>query len=218
MPEDWSLKSQPGQYGLHPNSPQELQLMDQVCGGTLHSGRFWSLCHPLELVLSRVFLKSGTLSRVSFFQFYDLAEVAISSIRWFSQMATCSIWKFLKTIIYLHSWLPAGTSHANLAIWDFFSFEILSICVNFFLEKSLCIIGQNQVKFRNFFFPIRKTTDPFSIYVPVSKGSRVFFSILWCSQTGDHPQEDSAKFGYRPGMKVKRSKNPSHFWLQARTQ
>jgi len=29
------------------------------------------------------------------------------------------------------------------------------------------------------------------------------FSILWCCQTGDHPQEDLAKFGYRSGMKVK---------------
>jgi hypothetical protein len=29
-------------------------------------------------------------------------------------------------------------------------------------------------------------------------GTRGFFSILSCS---DHPQEDSAKFGYTPGMK-----------------
>jgi hypothetical protein len=30
------------------------------------------------------------------------------------------------------------------------------------------------------------------------------FSILWCCQTGDHPQEDLDKFGYRSGMKVKK--------------
>jgi hypothetical protein len=28
---------------------------------------------------------------------------------------------------------------------------------------------------------------------------------VWCSQTGDHPHEDLAKFGYRPGMKVKKN-------------
>jgi hypothetical protein len=32
-------------------------------------------------------------------------------------------------------------------------------------------------------------------------GTRGFFSILSCSQTSDHPQKDSAKFGYTPGMK-----------------
>jgi hypothetical protein len=32
-----------------------------------------------------------------------------------------------------------------------------------------------------------------------------FFSILWYCQTGDHPQEDLAKFGYRSGMKVKKN-------------
>jgi hypothetical protein len=29
---------------------------------------------------------------------------------------------------------------------------------------------------------------------------------VWCSQTGDHPHEDLAKFGYEPGMKEKREK------------
>jgi hypothetical protein len=29
---------------------------------------------------------------------------------------------------------------------------------------------------------------------------------VWCSQTGDHPHEDLAKFGYGPGMKVKKKK------------
>ncbi len=120
-------------------------------------------------------------------------------------MATYSIWKFRKTTIYLQSWLPTGTYHENLAIWDFFSFEILWICI-IFPWKFVCTTGQNQVKIWQLFFPNKKKTDPFSIYVPVSKGSRVFFSISWCSQTGDHPQEDSAKFGYRPGMKVKRIK------------
>jgi len=36
----------------------------------------------------------------------------------------------------------------------------------------------------------------------------VFFSpssqLLWCSQTGDHPQEDLAKFGYRPDVEVEK--------------
>jgi hypothetical protein len=33
------------------------------------------------------------------------------------------------------------------------------------------------------------------------------FPIVWCSQTGDHPHEDLAKFGYGPGMKVKKIKS-----------
>jgi hypothetical protein len=32
-------------------------------------------------------------------------------------------------------------------------------------------------------------------------GTRGLFSILSCSQTSNRPQEDSAKFGYTPGMK-----------------
>jgi hypothetical protein len=42
-----------------------------------------------------------------------------------------------------------------------------------------------------------------------------FCSILWCSQTGHHPWEDLAKFGYRPNMEVKKFKNPSTIWLFA---
>ncbi len=44
-----------------------------------------------------------------------------------------------------------------------------------------------------------------------------FSSILRCSQTGNHPQEDLAKFGYRPDMKVEKIKNPFTFWLSAGT-
>jgi hypothetical protein len=36
------------------------------------------------------------------------------------------------------------------------------------------------------------------IYICYNK----FFSILWCSQIGDYQQEDLAKFGCRPVMKV----------------
>jgi hypothetical protein len=32
--------------------------------------------------------------------------------------------------------------------------------------------------------------------------SRFFFSILCCSQIGNHPQEDLANFGCRPDVKV----------------
>jgi hypothetical protein len=31
-----------------------------------------------------------------------------------------------------------------------------------------------------------------------------FFSILWCSQIGDQPQEDLANFVYVPNAKVKK--------------
>jgi hypothetical protein len=47
---------------------------------------------------------------------------------------------------------------------------------------------------------------------------RVFFSFFppnfLCSQTGDHQQEDLAKFGCRTDMKFK---NPFTFWLSAGT-
>jgi hypothetical protein len=36
---------------------------------------------------------------------------------------------------------------------------------------------------------------------------------VWCSQTGDHPHEDLAKFGYGPGMKVKKKKES--FYISA---
>jgi len=34
----------------------------------------------------------------------------------------------------------------------------------------------------------------------------LFLSILWCSQSGDHPYEDLAKFFYKRNMKIKRLK------------
>jgi hypothetical protein len=33
-----------------------------------------------------------------------------------------------------------------------------------------------------------------------------FFPTLWCSHTGDHPQEKLAKFGYKSEKKVKKNK------------
>jgi hypothetical protein len=30
----------------------------------------------------------------------------------------------------------------------------------------------------------------------------LFWSILWCSQSGNHPYDDLAKFGYKPNMKA----------------
>jgi hypothetical protein len=41
-------------------------------------------------------------------------------------------------------------------------------------------------------------------------GGPFFSSILWCCQTGNHPQEDLAKFGYIPNMKVEKFKKPSY--------
>jgi hypothetical protein len=41
--------------------------------------------------------------------------------------------------------------------------------------------------------------------------------ILRRSQTGDRPEEDLVKFGYRPNIKVIKRKNPSVFWLPAGT-
>jgi hypothetical protein len=44
------------------------------------------------------------------------------------------------------------------------------------------------------------------------------FSILQCSETGNHPQEDLAKYGYILDMKVNfLKKNPCIFWLPAGT-
>jgi hypothetical protein len=46
---------------------------------------------------------------------------------------------------------------------------------------------------------------------------RAFFpSVLWCSCTGNHPQEELTKFGYRSKSKVENFKNPTIFWWPAR--
>jgi hypothetical protein len=36
----------------------------------------------------------------------------------------------------------------------------------------------------------------------------VFLSILWCNQSGDHPQEDLDKFGYKQDLKINSFKCP----------
>jgi hypothetical protein len=36
---------------------------------------------------------------------------------------------------------------------------------------------------------------------------------VWCSQTGDHPHEDLAKFGYGPVMKDKNKEKESFYIL-----
>jgi len=46
----------------------------------------------------------------------------------------------------------------------------------------------------------------------------LFFPILWCSHTSDHPQEELAKFGYSLlERKVENFQNPSIFWRPAGT-
>ncbi len=51
---------------------------------------------------------------------------------------------------------------------------------------------------------------------PAAAGSSIatvfFGSILWCSQSGDHPKEDLAKFGYYVNMTVKKI-ILLYFWL-----
>jgi hypothetical protein len=42
-----------------------------------------------------------------------------------------------------------------------------------------------------------------------------FLRILLSRQTGDHPQEDLAKFGYRSDAKVHNFKSLFTFWLPA---
>lgn len=42
-------------------------------------------------------------------------------------------------------------------------------------------------------------------------------SSLWCNQTGDYPQDNLAKSGYRENMKVENLKNLFMFWLPAWT-
>ncbi len=44
-----------------------------------------------------------------------------------------------------------------------------------------------------------------------------FFLILWCSCTGNHPQEELVKFGYKLEKKVENFSNPAIFWQPART-
>jgi hypothetical protein len=46
----------------------------------------------------------------------------------------------------------------------------------------------------------------------------LFFPILWCSHTSDHPQEELAKFGYSLlERKVENFQNPSIFWRRTGT-
>jgi hypothetical protein len=40
----------------------------------------------------------------------------------------------------------------------------------------------------------------------------LFFSILWCNHTDNHPQEELAKFGYNSERKVEIFKNCTTFW------
>ncbi len=37
---------------------------------------------------------------------------------------------------------------------------------------------------------------------------------MWCGKTDNRPQEDLAKFGHRPDMKVENFKNLFTFWLR----
>jgi hypothetical protein len=41
-----------------------------------------------------------------------------------------------------------------------------------------------------------------SLFLVLLSARVLFPPILWCSQTGDHPQEDLAKFGHIPHVKV----------------
>jgi hypothetical protein len=43
-----------------------------------------------------------------------------------------------------------------------------------------------------------------TIIVVGNKGKGCVFSIFWCSQIGDHPQGNLAKFDYKPDMKIKK--------------
>jgi hypothetical protein len=40
-----------------------------------------------------------------------------------------------------------------------------------------------------------------------------YWANLWSSETGDHLQEDLAKFGYKPVIKVENLNKPYIFWL-----
>ncbi len=45
-----------------------------------------------------------------------------------------------------------------------------------------------------------------SLFLVLLSARVLFPPILWCSQTGDHPQEDLAKFGHIPHVKVEKFK------------
>ncbi len=44
-----------------------------------------------------------------------------------------------------------------------------------------------------------------------------FFLILWCSCTGNHPQEELVEFGYKLEKKIENFRNPAISWQPART-
>ncbi len=88
-------------------------------------------------------------------------------------------------------------------MWPFrfyFPFKTWPISAMFF-TKTLCM-------YWNHIFQVDKMKKNCQ---KKKNASRVFLSILCCSKSCDHPQEDLAKFDYRPDMKV--FKNPLRFWL-----
>jgi hypothetical protein len=52
------------------------------------------------------------------------------------------------------------------------------------------------------FLPYRSV----SLFLVLLSARVFFYPILWCSQTGDRPQEDLAKFGHIPHVKVEKFK------------
>jgi hypothetical protein len=68
------------------------------------------------------------------------------------------------------------------------------------------------------FYTMKLSTKKCPLKQVISEGF-FYFPILCCSQTGDHLQQDLAKFGKRLArdVQVETSNYPSHFWLHART-
>ncbi len=98
------------------------------------------------------------------------------------------------SFLVAHCGISPKTNHWYKAAL-FFSVQFL-----FLWEKT------RQISKENFEILCHTLTQIFLIRL----GGPFFFSILWCRQTGDHPQEDLAKFGYIPNMKVENFKKPSY--------
>lgn len=80
------------------------------------------------------------------------------------------------------------------------------------------IVSPNPKPFELLDFPhlcSSSSVGEFEVQIPPTKQRAFFFvflSTLWCSHTGDHLQEELARFGNRSDKKEENSKSPVIFW------
>jgi hypothetical protein len=119
-----------------------------------------------------------------------------------ANMVVNQIWNIHLLIFFLYVWLPHyKPRYKNLMIFTLFfldlSFLVIENCqISFILDSLILIFGK--------ILPLKKWCPKLSLD---------FFPILWCSQIGNDPQFNLAKFDYGQGMQITHLKG--FFWLMA---